>query len=150
MILLSLKKILLADMKTAMKEKNTIMKDTIQIIRAGILQIEKDQNIELDDEQILDVISRELKKRKDVLPDYEKSGRDDLVKDINQQIEILNNYLPEQLSSDELESIIDEVIISLGATTMKEMKSVINEVLPKVKGKADNKIVSQIIKSKLS
>ncbi len=147
---MSLKQLLLADMKTAMKEKNTIMKDTIQIVRAGILQIEKDENIELNDEQILEIVSLEIKKRKDVLPDYEKSGRDDLIIDINKQIQILSNYLPEQLSEDELVDIIDEVIVSLGATTMKDMRSVVNEVLPKVKGRAESKVVSQIIKSKLT
>ncbi len=147
---MSLKQLLLADMKSAMKEKDTIKKDTVQIIRAGILQVEKDQNIELNDEQILEIVSHELKKRKDVLPDYEKSGRDDLVGDINKQIQILNSYLPEQLSEDELTSIIDEVISSLGATTMKDMRSVVNTVLPKVKGRAESKIVSQIIKSKLT
>ncbi len=147
---MSLKEVLLADMKSAMKEKNTIKKDTIQIVRAGILQVEKDENIELNDEQILNIISTELKKRKDVLPDYERSGRDDLISDIGQQIEILNGYLPEQLSEEELTSIIEEIISSVGATTMKEMGSVMSKVLPKVKNRADGKIVSQIIKNKLS
>ncbi len=147
---MSLKEVLLADMKSAMKEKNTIKKDTVQIVRAGILQVEKDQNILLNDEQILEIILREVKKRKDVLPDYEKSGRDDLINDINQQIEILNGYLPEQLSEDELTSIIEEVIVSVGATTMKDVGTVMNKVLPKVKLRAEGKIVSQIIKSKLN
>lgn len=147
---MSLKEQLLADMKSAMKEKNTIQKDTVQIVRAGILQIEKDEHIELDDERILEVISREVKKRKDVLPDYIKSGREDLINDINKQLEILNGYLPEQLSEEELTVIIEEVIAEVSATSMKDMGSVMNAVLPKVKGKADGKMVSQIIKNKLN
>lgn len=147
---MSLKEQLLADMKSAMKEKNTIQKDTVQIVRAGILQIEKDEHIELDDERILEVISREVKKRKDVLPDYIKSGREDLINDINKQLEILNGYLPEQLSEEELTVIIEEVISEVSATSMKDMGSVMNAVLPKVKGKADGKMVSQIIKNKLN
>ncbi len=147
---MSLKEQLLADMKSALKEKNTIKKDTVQIVRAGILQVEKDENIVLEDEQILDVISREVKKRKDVLPDYERSGRQDLINDINVQLEILNSYLPEQLSEDGLTSIIDEVIAEVGATSMKDMGSVMNTVLPKVKGRAEGKVVSQIIKSRLN
>jgi uncharacterized protein YqeY len=75
---MSLKEQLFADLKTAMKEKDTIKKDTIQLIRSGVLQIEKDNKVELDDEGVIEVISKQLKSRRDSLPDYEKSGRQDL------------------------------------------------------------------------
>ena len=80
---MSLKDKLLEDMKEAMKEKDTIRKNTVQLIRSGILQIEKDKKVELDDEGVLDVIAKELKKRRDSLPDFEKSGRLDLIADLN-------------------------------------------------------------------
>ena len=94
---MSLKETLLQDMKTAMKEKDTIRKNTVQLIRSGVLQIEKDKQIELDDEGVLDVIAKELKKRRDSLPDFEKSGRADLIENLNKEIEVLLGYLPKQL-----------------------------------------------------
>ena len=85
---MSLKEQLLQDMKEAMKEKDTIRKNTVQLVRSGILQIEKDKQIELDDEGILDVIAKELKKRRDSIPDFEKSGRTDLLEGLNKEIEV--------------------------------------------------------------
>ena len=97
---MSLKEQLFADLKTAMKEKETLKKDTVQLIRSGILQYEKDNKVELDDEGVLDIISKQLKSRRDSLPDYVKSGREDLIEKLNKEIEILLGYLPEQLSED--------------------------------------------------
>ncbi len=146
---MSMKEMLLNDFKTAMREKNVIKKDTIQVIRAGILQIEKDKKIEVDDSIILDIISKELKKRKDVLPDYEKSGNTNAVLKINSQIEILTNYLPKQLSEDELKIIISNAINDIDGATMKDMGKIMGLVLPQVKGRADGKLVNSIIKNLL-
>lgn len=147
---MSLKEVLFQDLKEAMKEKDVVRKDTIQIVRAGILQIEKDEQIEADDVVVLTVVSKELKKRKDVLADFEKAGRQDLVDTTNKQIVILNSYLPKQLSEDELTSIIKSTIDELNASSMKDMGSVISAVVSKVQGQADNKTVSTIVKSLLS
>lgn len=147
---MSLKENLLQDMKEAMKNKETIRKNTIQLVRGGVLQIEKDKQVELDDEGVLEVISKELKKRRDSLPDFEKSGRMDLVDDLNKEIEILLAYLPEQLSEDEIKNIVEETINEVGATTMKDMGKVMGAVTPKVKGRADNKIVSSLVKELLA
>lgn len=147
---MSLKENLLQDMKEAMKNKETIRKNTIQLVRGGVLQIEKDKQVELDDEGVLEVISKELKKRRDSLPDFEKSGRMDLVDDLNKEIEILLAYLPEQLSEAEIKNIVEEAINEVGATTMKDMGKVMGAVTPKVKGRADNKIVSSFVKELLS
>ena len=146
---MSLKDKLLEDMKEAMKEKDTIRKNTVQLIRSGILQIEKDKKVELDDEGVLDVIAKELKKRRDSLPDFEKSGRLDSIADLNREIEILLGYLPEQLSAEEIEKIVDETIVAVGASSIKDMGKVMGAVTPKVKGRADNKIVSDFVKQKL-
>lgn len=147
---MSLKENLLQDMKEAMKNKETIRKNTIQLVRGGVLQIEKDKQVELDDEGVLEVISKELKKRRDSLPDFERSGRMDLVDDLNKEIEILLAYLPEQLSESEIKNIVEEAINEVGATTMKDMGKVMGAVTPKVKGRADNKIVSSFVKELLS
>ena len=112
---MSLKEQLFADLKTAMKEKDTLRKDTVQLIRSGILQIEKDNKIELDDEGVLDVISKQLKSRRDALPDFLKSGRTDLVEKLNKEIEILLSYLPEQLNEDEIKKIVEEAVAEIGA-----------------------------------
>ena len=146
---MSLKDTLLQDMKQAMKDKDTIRKNTVQLIRSGVLQIEKDKQITLDDEGVLDVIAKQLKSRRDSLPEYEKSGRTDLIEELKKEIDILLSYLPEQLTEDEIEKIVDETILETGATTMKDMGRVMSAVTPKVKGRADNKIVSGFVKQKL-
>lgn len=146
---MSLKEQLFADLKTAMKEKDTLRKDTVQLIRSGILQIEKDNKVELDDEGVIDVISKQLKSRRDSMPDYLKSGREDLIEKLNKEIEILLSYLPEQLSEDEIQKIVEEAIAETGAATIKDMGKVMGLVTPKVKGRADMKIVGSFVKKML-
>ncbi len=147
---MSLKEQLLADLKEAMKQKDTILKDTVQMVRAGILQIEKDKKIELDDDGVIEVVAKELKKCNDVLPDYEKSGRQDLIDELNKKVEILKSYLPAQLTVDEVKTIVTDAIAETGASTMKDMGKVMALVQPKVKGRADGKAVSDIVKQILS
>ena len=146
---MSLKEKLFADLKTAMKEKDTVRKDTVQLIRSGILQIEKDKKIELDDEGVTEVIAKQLKSRRDALPEYEKSGREDLIAKLNKEIEILLSYLPEQLSEEEIQTIVADAVAQTGASTMKDMGKVMALVTPQVKGRADNKIVGNLVKKML-
>lgn len=145
-----LKEKLLEDMKISMRDKNIVRKNVIQMVRAAILQVEKDKQIELTDEQIIDVIAKESKKRKDSLADYEKSGREELIKQINEEIEILAEYLPKPLSREELEGIIEEVIKNIGATTIKEMGAVMKAVKEKVGAAAEGKTINEIVKGKLN
>mgnify|MGYP005860174029 CR=1 FL=1 len=147
---MSLKDKLMLDLKEAMKDKDTIRKNTVQLVRSGVLQIEKDKKIELDDEGVLDVISKELKKRRDSMPDYVKSGRQDLIDNLNKEIEVLLTYLPKQLTEDEIRAIVEEAVKETGATTMKDMGKVMGAVSPKVKGRADNRVVSGYVKELLS
>ncbi|WP_330395635.1 GatB/YqeY domain-containing protein [Tyzzerella sp. An114] len=149
MTIMSLKERLLQDMKDAMKAKDTVRKNTVQLVRSGVLQIEKDKKIELDDEGVLDVIAKELKKRRDSLPEFEKSGRTDLIENLNKEIEVLLGYLPEQLTEEEIQVIVDETIKEVQAESMKDMGKVMAAVTPKVKGRADNKIVSNYVKKLL-
>ena len=146
---MSLKEQLFADLKTAMKEKDTVRKDTVQLIRSGILHIEKDKKIELDDEGVTEVIAKQLKSRRDALPEYEKSGREDLIAKLNKEIEILLSYLPEQLSEEEIQTIVADAVAQTGASTMKDMGKVMALVTPQVKGRADNKIVGNLVKKML-
>ena len=114
---------------------------------AAILQVEKDNKVTLDDEDILEVIAKQLKQRKDSLPEYEKSGREDLISQLKQEMECLMEYLPKQLTEDELRPIVEEGVKAVGATSMKDMGKVMEYVMPKVKGRADGKAVSTIAKS---
>ncbi len=143
---MSIKEQLLFDMKEALKSKDVIKKDTIQIVRAGVLQIEKDEQKELTEAEVLQVITKEVKKRIDVLPDYEKNNRMDKIETINKQLEILRGYLPKQLTKEELTEIVNETIKECNATSMKDMGAVMNVLKEKTTGKADNKLVSQIVR----
>ncbi len=147
---MGLKEKLMEDLKIAMKDKDTVRKNTVQMVRSAILQFEKDNLKELDEEGVLEVIARELKKRRDVLPEYEKSGREDLIEGIKREIEILLTYLPEQLTAEELSVIVEEAIKETGASSMKDMGKIMAAVMPKVKGRADGKMINAIVKEKLS
>ena len=143
---MSLKETLADDLKAAMKEKDKIRKDAVQMVRAAILQVEKDQKITLDDTGVIEVVVRELKKRKDSLSDFEKGGRQDLIDSTTREIEVLSKYLPEQLSDEALEQIVRESIVEAGAQTIKDMGKVMKVILPKVKGKADGSKVNALVK----
>ena len=145
-----LKEKLLEDLKNSMKEKNTVRKNVIQMVRAAILQVEKDKQIELNDEQIIDIIAKESKKRKDALGDYEKSGREDLINEIKEEIQILAEYLPKQLSIEELENIVKEVIAEQGATSIKDMGKVMKTAKEKIGAASDGKTINEIVKKLLS
>lgn len=147
---MSLKETLMDDLKSAMKEKNVPKKNAVQMARASILQFEKDNKTTLDDEGVVEIIAKEVKKRKDVLPDYIKSGRDDLINEINIEIETLMKYLPEQLSDEEIEDIVKSTISEVSASSMKDMGKVMAALMPKVKGRADGKKVNEAVKKFLN
>lgn len=147
---MTLKEKLLDEMKVAMREKDTVRKDAVQMVRAAILQYEKDNKATLDDAGVIDIVAKEVKRYKDVLPDYEKSGRTDLVEEIKQKISILMPYLPSQLSEEELQAIVQEVISETGAETMKDMGKVMAALMPRVKGRCDGRVVNAMIKDYLS
>lgn len=133
-----------------MKEKNVVRKNVIQMVRAAILQVEKDKHIELNDDQIIDIIAKESKKRKDSLEDYEKSGREDLINEIKEEIEILAEYLPKQLSIEEVEKIVKEVIKNEGATSMKDMGKVMKAAKERIGAASDGKTINEVVKQLLN
>ena len=145
-----LKEKLMDDLKNSMKEKNVLRKNVIQMVRAAILQVEKDKQIELDDNQILEIMAKEVKKRKDSIPDYEKSGREDLLNQVKGEIDIISEYLPQPLTKEEIEKIVDQVIKDTGATTIKDMGKVMKESKAKIGPAADGKTINEIVKEKLN
>ena len=147
---MALKEVLAADLKAAMKDKDLIRKNTVQMVRSSILQYEKDNLKELDEDGILEVIAKELKKRRDVLPEYEKSGREDMIADIKREIEILLAYLPTQLSDEELTEIIKKAISDTGAESVRDIGKIMQKVMPETKGRADGKKINEIVRNLLS
>lgn len=144
-----IKEKLLEDLKEAMKDKNLIRKNTVQMIRAAILQVEKDKQIELTEEQVVEIIAKEAKKRKDAAKDFENSGREDLIKQNNEEIAILSEYLPKQLTVEEIEEIVKKVIEETGATSMKDMGTVMKKAKEQTGAAADGKTVSDVVKKLL-
>lgn len=147
---MTLKERLADDLKSAMKNKEVIRKNVVQLVRAGILQVEKDNKVTLDDNGVLEVIAKQLKQRKDSLPDYEKSGRDDLIAGLKAEMDVLMEYLPKQMSEDELKAVIEETITEVGASSMKDMGKVMASVKAKTVGRADGRMINEIAKGLLS
>ena len=145
-----LKEKLMEDLKDSMKNHDEVKKNTVTMIKAAIKQIEVDKRVELEDNEIIEIISKEAKKRKDALAEFEKAGRDDLIAQTNEELSIIKTYLPEELSVEELTQIIEETIKEVGAETMKDMGKVMQAVKAKTAGRADGKTINEIVKEKLS
>lgn len=146
MLVEKLKKDMIEAMKNKDKEKLTV----IRMVKAALDKERIDKKVEVNDDLLIDVVNKQVKLRNDSLEEFKKANRDDLVKQTEAELEILKDYLPEQLSEEEVITIIEEVINEVNAETIKDMGKVMKEVTPKVKGKTDMKFVSEIIKSKLN
>lgn len=148
---MSLSDQLLADMKEAMKQREAgkIKLATIRMVRAAQKEAEIARKRELTDGEMLDVISRELKKRRDALVEYKKANRPQQVEQLREEISILRSYLPEQLGESELRELIDQVIASTGAQSAQDTGKVMKALMPVVKGRADGKLVNLLVKEML-
>ena len=138
------------DMKNYMKEKDSFSLGVIRMVK-GAIQLESiNKKKELTDEEIISVISKQIKMRKDSIVEFEKGNRQDLVEQNKKEIEILNKYMPEQLSMEEINKIIDEAFLLIKPTSSKEQGLIMKEITPKLKGRADMSLVSGIIKDRLN
>lgn len=146
---MSLKQKLQEDLKSSMKNKDTNKKSVITLIRASIKQYEVDNRVELGDEEITDLIAKQLKQTRDSRDEFAKAGREDLVEKADAEIEILKEYLPQQLSEEELNEIVIATISEVGATSMKDMKHIMSSIMPKVKGRADGKLINELVRKNL-
>jgi len=148
---MSLKNKLMEDMKAAMKDRDNgkLRLSVIRMTRAAIKNIEIDKHKELEDQEVIDVLAKEVKMRKDSIEEYQKANRQDVVDTLNQEIAILMEYLPEQMSAAEVRQLVQEAIQATGAAGPKEMGKVMGQLMPKVKGRADGKLVNQIVKELL-
>ena len=151
-ILMSLKEQLTEDMKTAMKAKAEGKQrlSVIRMVRSALRQVEIDGKKELDDNGVIDIISKEVKMRKDSIEEFKKGDREDLVAQVEAEIVVLMSYLPVQLSEDEIRSLVKEAVAASGASSQKEMGKVMGLLMPKVKGRADGKLVNTIVREMLN
>ncbi len=138
-----------SEIVNAMKEKDTLKLQTLRGIKGDADMEHINKKVEINDDLMLTVISRGIKTRKESILEFEKGNRNDLIEKTNQEIELLQTFLPEQLSSEEIAKILDDVFAKVNPTSEKEMGLIMKEVTPLVKGKADMKEVSNLIKDKL-
>ena len=151
MITLSLQERINEDLKVYMKSKDTFKLGVVRMVK-GAVQLEKInlKREELSDDEIIKLISKQIKMRKDSIAEFTKAGRLDLVQQNEKEIDVLKEYMPEEMSEEEVINIINEAISSTGASNIKEMGKVMREVTPKVSGRFDMGRVSSIIKEKLN
>lgn len=148
---MGLKDKLMADLKEAMKEHDKVKKDTISFARAAIKQHEVDNRVELSDEEIVPILAKQVKMRKDALADFEKAGRADLVEAYNEEIKILESYLPEQMSLEDIKKVVADAAENLGIEGGKQnMGKLMGAVMGKLKGKADGNTVREAVTEYLS
>lgn len=140
------------DMKTAMREKDAVRLSTVRMIKSAMKYRETEAGAKgpLDDAGIVQVISSEIKKRRDSIAEYEKGGRQDLVDKEKAELAVLQSYLPEQLPEAEVERLVDQAIAEVGAKGPRDMGPVMKTLQPRIQGRADGKMVSEKVKQKLS
>lgn len=132
---MSLKEKLQEDWKCALKSKDKFKANVISMAKAAILQVEKTDGVKLNDEDIIGVLAKEVKQRREALVEFEKGNRQDLVESANAEINILMSYLPQQLTEDEIRIIVKDAADSVGASNMKDMGKVMSALMSKVKGR---------------
>lgn len=149
---MSLKDKLTEDMKQAMKDKEAgkLRLSVIRMVRAAIKNVEIDTKAELAEEDVIAIVAKEVKMRRDSMEEFKKGQRDDLVAQLEQEIEVLLPYLPQQLTEAEVREIVTEAVAVSGATSSKDMGKVMAVLMPKVKGRADGKLVNNIVRELLN
>lgn len=138
------------DIKTAMKAKDKTTLSVLRMIKSSLQNEQIKKGTELSEEDELAVLSREMKQRRDSLTEFKKADRQDLVEPLENEIAIVTGYMPKQLTEEELQSVVQEVIDSVNATSAKDFGKVMGAVMPKVKGKADGNDINRIVKQQLS
>ena len=141
---------ILEDLKTAMKQQDKEKLMVIRMLKGAIQMEELNTKKELSDEEVIGIVSKQIKTRKESITEFEKGGREDLINKTQSEIEILGKYLPEQLSEEEVNSIIEEAFNEIKPESMKDMGKLMGYLNPKLKGRCDMGSVSKIIKEKLN
>ena len=147
---MSLKEQLKEDLKTAMRDKDVVKRDSIRAINTMIKQIEVDERRVLDDAEVIKLVQRGIKQREEAISQYRAASRDDLVQKEQEQVDVFMLYLPKQLSDEELENGMKEIISEVGATSLKDMGKVMGVASKKFAGVADGKRINEMVKKLLS
>ena len=148
---MSLKERLVEDMKVAMKakEEGKVSLSVIRMARAAIKKAEIEKQMEFNDAQVIEVLAKEVKQRRDAIVEFSKANRPDKVKALEEEISVLMEYLPQQLSEGEIRQLAQEIIAEVGAQGPKDLGKVMGKITPKTKGRADGKLVNQIVRELL-
>jgi uncharacterized protein YqeY len=141
---------LTADLKDAMRARDTLRKRVLRLALASIKNAEIEKQAELSEAEVVKVLQKEVKERRDTIEGAQKAGRADLVAEAEAEITVLETYLPQQLSEAELEALVRGTIAEVGAASMREMGKVMSAIMPKVQGRADGKAVSQMVRKLLT
>jgi uncharacterized protein len=137
------------DMKQAMKDRAALKLSVIRMVKAALKNEEINKGRLLSDDEVLTILTRELKQRRESLHEFEKAGREELASKTREEIDVLSAYLPAQLTEDEIRQIVREAIASTNASSKKEMGKVMGAIMPKVKGRADGNLVQRIVSEEL-
>jgi len=137
------------DMRDAMKARDSARVATLRLLMAAITNVEKEKIHQLDDDEVLEVIAREAKRRRESIEAFDKGGRPDLVEKETAELRVLETYLPERLSDEELATLVDQAIAETGASQPKQMGEVMKALMPKLRGRADGAQVSALVRSRL-
>jgi len=143
---MGLKEKLLEDLKEAMRARDELRVSVIRMLRAAVVNAEKERRRELSEEEVLEVISREVKRRMEAASEYERAGREDLAERERREAEILRSYLPEQLSEEEIRELARKVAEEVGAVGRKDMGKVMGNIMPRIRGRAEGRVVSEIVR----
>ena len=138
------------DWKAALKTKDKFTAGVISTAKAAVLLVEKTENRKLEDDEVINILAKEIKQRREAMLEFEKGNRQDLLEQSKAEIEILLKYLPQQLSEDEIKQLVKDSAEEVGANSIKDMGKVMSVLRPKTVGKADGKLVSQIVKEYLN
>lgn len=146
----TIKERLQEDWKAALKAKDKFTANVISLAKSSILLVEKTEGIQVDDSRATEILAKEVKQRREAMLEFEKGNRQDLIDQSKAEVEILLKYLPQQLKEEEIRKIVEDSALTAGATSIKDMGKVMALVKPQVVGRADGKLVSQIVKEILT
>ena len=147
---MSIKEQIKSDLKTAMKEKDVAKRDTLRNIQALIKQIEVDERRDVNDDDMERILMKYSKQREDAMAQFKEAGREDLVAKEEAELSIIKTYLPEPMTDEELTATLQEIISNVGASSMKDMGKVMGIVSKQLAGKADGKVISDVVKQLLA
>ncbi|MDD2457246.1 MAG: GatB/YqeY domain-containing protein [Eubacteriales bacterium] len=143
---MTIKEKLLEDLKEAMKARDTLRKDLLQILRAAVLQVEKDQQVVLDESGVIEILAKEHKKRSETVQELAGSDRTDILEKNKAEMALIEAYLPAQLGETEIEELVRAAIVKADAHSARDMGAVMKVLMPDIKGKADGKLVNTVVK----